>query len=59
MEEYITNGTRLAWLLDPIDNCATIYKPGQHAELIDTPTIISGDPILPGFKFDFREILET
>jgi len=24
---------------------------------IERPAIISGDPVLPGFKFDFREIL--
>ena len=59
MEEYIANGARLAWLLDTIDNCATIYKPGQSPERIDAPAIISGDPILPGFKFDFREIQEA
>ena len=57
MEEYIENGARLAWLLDPIDNGATIYRPGQTPQQVERPTIISGDPILPGFKFDFREIL--
>jgi len=58
MQEYIANGSRLGWLLDPIDNRATIYRPGQPPEEIESPTIIAGDPILPGFKFDFREILE-
>src|SRR5437773_3607244 len=57
MEEYIANGARLGWLLDPFDNCATIYWPGQLPERIENPTIIYGDPVLPGFHFDFREIL--
>jgi len=57
MEEYISNGARLGWLLDPIDNCAVIYRPGAAPERLDKPAIISGDPVLPGFKFDFREIL--
>ena len=57
MEEYIANGARLGWLLDPISNCAYIYRPGQSAERIESPTIIGGDPVLPGFKFDFREIV--
>lgn len=56
MEEYIANGVRLGWLLDPHDNCAYIYRPGKPPERIDNPAIISGGPILPGFKFDFREI---
>ena len=57
MEEYIANGAQLGWLLDPFDNCVTIYRAGQAPERIDSPTIILGDPILSGFKFDFREIL--
>ena len=56
MEEYIANGARLGWLLDPSHNCAYIYRPGQSAERIENPKIISGDPVLPGFKFDFSEI---
>jgi Uma2 family endonuclease len=57
MEEYMVNGVRLSWLLDPVHNCATIYRPGRPAQEIDEPTILSGDPLLPGFQFDFREIL--
>src|SRR5207249_2302744 len=57
VEEYIANGVRLAWLLDPFDNCATIYRPGEKPERIDKPTILFGDPILSGFQFDFGEIL--
>jgi Uma2 family endonuclease len=57
MQEYIANGAQLGWLLDPFDNCIIIYRPAQQPELIENPTIISGDPVLPGFKFDFREIL--
>jgi len=57
MEEYIANGARLGWLLDPFDNCVTIYRPGQPPERIEKPTVVHGDPILPGFEFDFREIL--
>src|SRR6266581_535221 len=59
MEEYIQNGAQLAWLLDPIENCATIYRPGQSPEHVENPTIINGDPELPGFKFDFREMFSS
>ncbi len=57
IEEYIANGARLGWLLDPFENLAVIYRPGQKPERVHSPTIISGDPVLPGFKFDFRDIL--
>lgn len=57
MEEYMINGARLGWLLDPFEKCAYIYRPGQAPERIHNPAVLSGDPVLPGFKFDFREIL--
>jgi len=57
MEEYIANGAQLGWLLDPFDKCAVIYRPGQTPARIENPTILRGDPILPGFQLDFREIL--
>ena len=57
MEEYVANGSKLGWLLDPIENRPTIYRAGQPPQPVESPTIISGDPVLPGFRFDFREIL--
>src|SRR5206468_2417109 len=46
MEEYIANGVRLGWLLDPQHNWAAIYRPGRAPQEIEKPTILSGDPIL-------------
>jgi Uma2 family endonuclease len=57
MEEYMACSARLGWLLDPLDNRATIYRPGQSPIRIESPTLINGDPVLIGFEFDFREIL--
>jgi Uma2 family endonuclease len=57
MEEYIANGARLGWLLDPIRNRAYLYVPGKQVEVVDAPETLSGDPVLPGFRFNFREIL--
>jgi Uma2 family endonuclease len=57
MDEYMANGVRLAWLLDPIANCATIYRADEPPVEIEHPAILNGDPVLPGFHFDFRELL--
>jgi Uma2 family endonuclease len=57
MKEYIANGARMGWLLDPFENCAVIYRPDQPAERIMKPAILSGGTLLPGFRFDFKEIL--
>ena len=56
MAEYISNGARLGWLIDPYDARVYIYRPGQPAECLDNPTSINGDPVLPGFVFNVAEI---
>lgn len=56
MEEYVEQGVQLGWLLDPVDNTATIYRPGEEPRFVDKPGLLDGDPVLPGFRFDFGEI---
>lgn len=57
MVEYIENGARLGWLLDPAARRVYIYLPGQEAEMLETPETIPGDPaVLPGFILQLREI---
>ena len=56
MEEYMVNGTRLGWLFDPLDHRIYIYRPGVAVEYLEDPTLISGDPELPGFMLDLANI---
>ena len=44
MQEYIDNGTRLGWLIDPLEKRAYIYRLGQPVEALDNPSSVSGDP---------------
>jgi len=56
MQEYIDNGTRLGWLIDPIDKRVYVYRPSQSVEMLDDPATLSGDPVLPGFVLAVREL---
>jgi len=56
MHEYIDNGARLAWLIDPINRRVYIYRPGAEVEILDQPTSVTGDPELPGFVLKLAEI---
>ena len=56
MREYIDNGTRLAWLIDPLERKVSIYRSGLPVEVLENPKYISGDPILSGFTLDLRTI---
>jgi Uma2 family endonuclease len=58
MEEYIANGARLGWLIDPIERQVYVYRPDAEVEVLDDPATLSGDPVLPGFSLDLKKIWE-
>ena len=56
MAEYIENGARLGWLIDPQGRQVHIYHPGQPVEILEEPDSVPGDPVLPGFVLDLKAI---
>jgi Uma2 family endonuclease len=56
MQEYLDNGTRLGWLIDPQEKRVHVYRPHLPAAVVDGPSQIAGDPVLPGFVLDLSEI---
>jgi Uma2 family endonuclease len=50
MEEYVENGTRLGWLIDPYEKTVTVYQEDGSTEELDRPSTLSGEPVLPGFE---------
>ena len=56
MKEYLDNGVKLGWLINPEAKQVEIYRLGKDAELLDLPKTISGENILPGFVLDLTNI---
>lgn len=56
MQEYIDNGLKLGWLIDPESKQVHVYTPDDQAELLENPSEISGEPVLPGFVLNLEEI---
>jgi Uma2 family endonuclease len=50
MHEYIENGLRLGWLINPQDATVEIYRFNQAVEVVQIPGILSGEDVLPGFE---------
>jgi Uma2 family endonuclease len=57
MQEYLAQGVRLGWLIDPKSGTVEIYRPGRPVETLDKPAILSGEDVLPGFVLDLKGIL--
>jgi len=58
MQEYLDNGARLGWLIDPLEQRVYIYRPGRPVEIQDNPTAVSGDPELSGLVLQVRDLWE-
>ncbi len=58
MQEYINNGARLGWLLDPGNRRVEIYRPHQAVEILESPTSLSGEDVLPGFILQLTQIFD-
>ena len=57
MEEWMEGGSRLGWLLDPIDRRAYIYRAGQDMEVLEEPEVLDGEDVLPGFTFEIGRLM--
>ena len=56
MREYIENGARLGWLLDPQHRRVEIYRPSKSVEVLENPSELSGEDVLPGFVLILRRV---
>jgi Uma2 family endonuclease len=57
MREYIHQGVRLGWLIDPKAGTVEIYRPGRTVQVLKRPATLSGEDVLPGFVLDLKGIL--
>jgi Uma2 family endonuclease len=56
MQEYISSGVRLGWLIDPQTRRVEIYRSGRDVEVLESPTTVSGADVLPGFALELGQI---
>ncbi len=56
MDLWLRNGVRLGWLVDPFDQRIWVYRPDAEPVLLERPTELSDDEVLPGLVVDLRRI---
>jgi Uma2 family endonuclease len=57
MTEYIENGVKLGWLVDPLDGTVAIYRPDRESEVLVHPATVSGEGPVEGFVLALDRIL--
>ena len=48
MREYLGNGARLGWLIDPQGRTIYVYEPGKEIRTLHNTEEVSGNPTLSG-----------
>ncbi|WP_373534992.1 Uma2 family endonuclease [Microcoleus sp.] len=56
MREYMVNGAILGWLIDRKNKKVEIYRQNLDVEILDNPSSLSGEDVLPGFVLDLTDV---
>ncbi|MDY6785449.1 MAG: Uma2 family endonuclease [Cyanobacteriota bacterium] len=56
MAEYRDNGTHLGLAIDRVSRTVEIYRPAQEVEVLNNPTTVGGEDVLPGFVLTMAPI---
>ena len=58
MQEYIDNGLRLGWLINPQNREVEIYRADRPRQVLQNPKQVDGEEVVPGFVFDLPILWE-
>jgi Uma2 family endonuclease len=56
MQEYMENQVKLGWLIDRKTYRVEIYRLGKEVEVLESPTKLSGEDVLPGFILNLQTV---
>lgn len=56
MVEWVENGCRLGWLIDPKRKETVVYRESGETEIIPFESVLSGENVLPGFSLTLTTI---
>ena len=56
MTEYMNCDIKLGWLINPDEKQVEIYRQGQDKEILNNPSSLSGETVLPNLIVDLSDI---
>src|SRR5690606_35167681 len=56
MDEYMSNGAQLGWLIVPDGRSVYVYHPGEPSQHVNDATHIDAGPILAGFVLELNPV---
>jgi Uma2 family endonuclease len=59
LARMVADGVRLAWLIDPAERTATVYRPGQAPLALRSGGMLDGADVLPRFYVFLDDLFEV
>jgi len=56
MQEYIANGARLGWMVDPENRTVEVYRPDRKPDVLPGVDSVAGEGPVEGFVLDLRKV---
>lgn len=56
MEQWIANGVRLAWRIDPFGGTVAVYAAGEPTVVLEKPEVVEGIGPVAGFKLKMARV---
>ncbi|MGB3618243.1 MAG: Uma2 family endonuclease [Catalinimonas sp.] len=57
MDEWMANGCRLGWLVDPETRRTWVYRPGAEPEVVPFDAALDGGEVMPGLRVCLADVL--
>jgi Uma2 family endonuclease len=58
VEEYLSNGGRVVWVVSPNERTLTVYRAGAPARVLTETDDVEDPDLLPGFRYPLRRLFE-
>lgn len=55
---YLAAGT-IVWVVYPHNKRIEVYQPGEPVKILDENGVLEGDPVLPGFRLNVKDIFQS
>ena len=56
IDEWLSAGTQLVWVVDPEKKRVTVYAPGRQPRALRMQDQVTGEDVLPGLTFPVADI---
>lgn len=56
IQEWLSHGTLLVWVVEPKTKTLSIYRPDGSAQVLQSGDTLSGEDVMPGFEFQVERL---